>query len=352
MLLIIMHHFTIHSGVKTYLLNLGMNRYLMEITRLGNLGVVIFIIITGYFSINSNKPFKLNKLIRLVLEVFFYSFGIYLIFLKLGYIDFNFKELLINIFPILFEKYWFITAYVSLYIITPFINKLLNNFNQKDYVRFLLFGFLILSLMHTFTTRELYFNNLFDFIFYYSIGGYLMMYKNNIFSKKKYITYVIYSCIILLLLSVLFFDIISLKISIFGKYSTYFFLKPSPLILFLSIAIFNLFAKLNIRSSKIINLISSCVFGIYLIHDNNYIRSVLWSKIFHVSNYVDSNLLILYMFGSVLLVFVVCLVIEFIRKNTIERLTNKILDTPCDYIEKKYFELFDKVYNKLLNLNK
>lgn len=51
MLFIVISHYTVHNGVINASLPLGINRTLLEITTLGNIGVILFVIISGYFMI-------------------------------------------------------------------------------------------------------------------------------------------------------------------------------------------------------------------------------------------------------------------------------------------------------------
>ena len=51
---------------------------LINITRLGNVGVICFMLITGYFQ--SNSKIKRKSLITLIIEVLFYSVTITIIF--------------------------------------------------------------------------------------------------------------------------------------------------------------------------------------------------------------------------------------------------------------------------------
>ena len=76
MILIVLSHYSSKSGVDIQTLPL-LSRYFFELTILGNLGVDIFVLITGYYGLK--QPFSLNRIVKFVLEVFFYSISIYLI---------------------------------------------------------------------------------------------------------------------------------------------------------------------------------------------------------------------------------------------------------------------------------
>ena len=72
MIMIVISHYTVHCNVDVVTLPLGINRFIMEASKLGNLGVILFVLITGYFTINQKQSFKLKKLVSLVFQTFIY----------------------------------------------------------------------------------------------------------------------------------------------------------------------------------------------------------------------------------------------------------------------------------------
>ena len=88
---------------------------------------------------------------------------------------------------------------------------------------------------------------------------------------------------------------------------------------------FYYFTRKQEKSNKIINTIASNVFAVYLISDNNYIRSIIWNKLFNVSSYINSYYLILNLIISVLFIFIICIIIEVLRKMTIEKIVDKFI---------------------------
>lgn len=125
MILIVVFHFSVHGGYYSESAGtLPFNSVIIDLFGLGGrLGVNIFVLISGYFLINSK--FKPKKLLSLFIQVWFFSISIYLIFLISGGISFTWGSFLCNIFPVVTSQYWFITTYIGLYLLSPFINKLL-----------------------------------------------------------------------------------------------------------------------------------------------------------------------------------------------------------------------------------
>ena len=86
------------------------------------------------------------------------------------------------------------------------------------------------------------------------------------------------------------------------------------------------FSKLKINQNRLINIISSATFGVYLIHDDIYIRPFLWKNIIKCASFFDSNLLIPYSLAVIAGVYVVCTLIELIRIHSIEKVCIPIIN--------------------------
>ena len=323
--MIILSHYTVHNGIANELLPLGLNRYILEISTLGNIGVIIFLLITGYYNIEKQNPFKIKKLLLLYFQVLFYSITIYCIFVTLGKEKFLLSDLIKNSLPITYKKYWFITAYVVMYIFTPFINKLLNSLTNKEHTLFIIIGIAILTLK-LITKQDLYISEVGSFIIFYSIGAFLKKYPSNYFSKKKNITKVFIISICCLLISVALLDIIGTKYNFIAKHSTCLFSKNSIVSILFAVSLFNIFINKKEKNIRFINTISKSVLGVYLISDNFLIRRILWNDILRCREYVLSKYLLLHMIISIVIVFSLCILIDYLRIKIIEPIFIKIYD--------------------------
>lgn len=134
-------------------------------------------------------------------------------------------------------------------------------------------------------------------------------------------------CLLLSWLSVLVISFVSNKL---GRVLPYFyFVADSNKILAIFTAVFMfLFAKsINIGSNKFINLLSASTFGVLMIHANsNTMRKWLWQDVCkNVENFTSSSL-IQFIFHAVvctLVVYIVCVFIDIIRKNILNILSKK-----------------------------
>lgn len=88
--------------------------------------VDVYMFISGYFLTTSS--FKLSRLLQLWLQIWSYSvvFGLLGAFTGvLRETAFDMHYLLTLLFPVTMEHYWFMTAYVFLYLLLPFLFSLL-----------------------------------------------------------------------------------------------------------------------------------------------------------------------------------------------------------------------------------
>lgn len=94
-----------------------------------------------------------------------------------------------------------------------------------------------------------------------------------------------------------------------------------------SVCLFEGFLKLDIGSNRLINIVSSVTFGIYLIHDNKILRELMWktgvrdalfTKCLNFPNVESVKFFVPLSIGIILAVFVTGGLIEAIRMYLIE----------------------------------
>lgn len=134
-------------------------------------GVNCFIIITGYFLIDSK--FNRKKLLKLIGEVLFYSWTILIGVLILTNQKIDFKSILRCVFPVTYSHYWFVTNYVILYLLSNYINKFLLNLTQREYRTLMIILLVIWCIIPSVLFGKIGFSNLDWFILLYMIGAYI-----------------------------------------------------------------------------------------------------------------------------------------------------------------------------------
>ncbi|WP_423784422.1 hypothetical protein [Eubacterium coprostanoligenes] len=80
--------------------------------------------ISGYFLVT--KPFKLDRIIHVVLDTLFYSVAFFVIFSILNH-EFSVVSMIRAIFPIVPMQYWFVTTYVFMMMLSPFLTVFLKD---------------------------------------------------------------------------------------------------------------------------------------------------------------------------------------------------------------------------------
>lgn len=348
MIIIIAHHFSYHSGFMFDNDTITINRLYVQFIQIGGkIGVNVFVLISGYFLISA-KSIKMNKVIKIWMQIFTYSSIIYVIFIATGIEPFTIKKLISHCFPVTFSQWWFASTYFVLYLISPYINVLLNSLNKKNYQHFLVSLTVLWCIIPTFTSKSFESNRLLWFIYLYACAGYMKRF--NLKTKVKGIVYILLALAITILtfFSAVVFDVLGTKISVFVDHATYFYGMQMIPILIISILLFVGFSKLNIGYNRIINIIASTTFGVYLIHDNSYIRLLLWETIFKNASYQNSSLLIPYSLFVIAIVFSLCVIIELARTYLLEKhYINAInfVAKKADVCKEKFFSLriFDKI---------
>lgn len=348
--MIVISHYCTHGIGNEIIsnLNFSINRFLLEFLTWGNFGSILFVLISGYYLINSNK-IKIKKLLKLIFQIFFYSILIYIMLVLLKQQPFLIKDLIKNVFPLSFKLYWFATAYTILYLFHPYINKLLNNLTKKEHLIFIILMFIVFSILHTLTTSDYYGNEIIQFIMFYSIGAYLFKYN---FSNKNNTKIIILS-LLLIILSIICIDLLVTHIPKFYKYSSYynsiyFLSRTSPFAILSCVSLFKYFINLKPKTNSFINLIGSLIFGVYLISDNLYLRSIIWNNIFNSKSFVNSPYLILHIISCIILIIIACLFIELFRKEIIEKKLFKLLDNKLDNLQVNIEKFANKKIKKLL----
>lgn len=287
MLMIIMLHLLSFGGMlKTYNTISAKAIFIWLMESLSFVAVNCYVIISGYFLVDSN--FKLKKLLNIWIEVLFYSLIIYFTLIFTNKIEFGYKALLKSFFPILLRNYWFVSVYAILYILSPFINKLIHSLTKKQYSYLVLIVFIFFSLWSTIIPPADTINyggsySISWFICLYLIAGYLKRFYSDKKTRKSICLCVYF--IASLLNVIAYFGIKKLNIQFVLPDFLYNYYSITVLIA--AISLFILFKNLEIKNkfiNKAINFFAPTTFAIYLMYENPNVRDILWEKFHFVSN--------------------------------------------------------------------
>lgn len=348
-LMIISFHYAFKSGYTVNSLNYN-TIVVKSFYFLGELGVNLFVLITGYFMVNGK--FSSKKLIKLILEVNFYYIFTFILSYFFEHKSFetlkSFKNTFLIFFGVIFSRYWFATAYILLYMISPYLNIIINNLKQDDYKKMLILFLILWSVIPTifgvFSDPEnlLFYNRLIWFVVLYFIGAYIRLYQIKIFDKMSKSVLITVITALIMFASIFAFYKIKTTFRTFADIEISYFWPPNTIfMIILSIAIFEIFLKIKLEYNKFINLIASTTLGIYMLHDGP-LRVYIISILFKANEKLNGSHPITSIFISTIIIFAVGIIIDLIRQFIEKFTVNKFLESKC-------FEKIKKCSNNAIN---
>lgn len=359
MFLIVLYHIILHGKVLENCQNEGLKIIFEFIEFVTLVHVNSFILVTGYYQVESN--FKQSKIWSLLNANWFYRVLIVILLLTFNIVSIDKVSLIKEIFPINLNEYWFFKNYLLLYCLTPFINKEIEKLNKSTYQKMIIVSFIIFSIVPSVTGGS-YFDNsgftLYQFVFLYMVGAYLKKYplsKSYIFkvmSKNMYkliLIFILFTCVFSNYILYKYSMSVSSVNTVLGEISSYVSrastLYNNPFVIIQSICFFEYFGTLTIKN-RYINKLASLVFGIYLIHDNNFSRGLIYAYLKINDGPIYSYKFIFYVFFIAVLIYAICAVIEYIRQKLFKKIYNFKLSK---MIREKYYEFIKNV--KFINSN-
>lgn len=274
-----------------------------------------YVLISGYFLITSQ--FKPKKLLRLWIQVIFYSITIYLLLAAIGLESFTIKHLAMACVPVLTNQYWFVTVYLALYIASPFLNILINALDKKQFRNFLILLFAILSIWPTvlpfgFSLDKTNGFSIIQFVFLYLIGSYIRLHWNREVRKEYYIGFYILITVMITSSKIIFASLG------FHTLSGILFEYNSVTVVLSSVMLFMFFRSISIKNNvlnKAIGSVSALTFGVYLIHENIFLRGILYKKILHQDLFLNTPFFIPAAIVTISGIFAACICIDALRKK-------------------------------------
>lgn len=277
-------------------------------------------LISGYFLCTAR--FKLSKLVSLWLQVVFYSMGIYLLvcFFQ-GDMAFSVAGAIKNFFVICTRRYWYVTAYVLMYMLFPFLNCAIRSMSKRMHglcCVVLLGIFSVASnLAYVVDFADIYGGYSFVwFCIMYIVAAYFRLYVPTRIKHQRWTLPVFILCT----LGICGEQILAYWITprIFGSVMLegFFYSYNSILAVPCALSLFQWFRGLQIRSRPVCGVIrffAPLTFAAYLIHGHvNFSSSLL--ALVDVTAYSQSFLLFPYLMLCTLAIVLVSCAIEWLRK--------------------------------------
>lgn len=328
MLIIIAHHYVVNSGiVQLYdYSNITANMIFLQFFGFGGkMAINIFVLISSYFMCQYKLTWK--KVLKLYLEVKFYAIVIYIIFVITGYDVLSLRRIVRVLFNMIYGvNVSFMGSFLAFYLLVPFLNRMRSALSRKMHLELCGVLLFIYTIISTFSIMNDTWNYIGWYVTLYFVASYIRIYSNRYTQNVKYGIIIMVGSLILIFASILCVDFVGYKIA--GFEQPYYMVVDSNKLLALTCAMgfFLTFKNIKIRNNKYVNMVSASTFGIFLIHtQGRAMTRFLWQTVFDNCKYYDSKWLSLHAVLSVFCVFLVCMIIDMLRKRFLEKpIMNKL----------------------------
>lgn len=307
-----------------------------------------FVLISGYFLVTSS--FKLRKLGQLWVEVVFYALAIRLVMIVLGQVDFSITSILSCFAPVITGRYWFITIYFGMYLLSPFFNIAIRAMTKNQHRALLVILFVLFSVMISIHPSFKGMNSgngwglAWFTVLYFTAAYFRLHYTPCEESSLKYLA-IFLACPILMLIALFISQLLNIGVvnsivNNFWRYDSVFAYIASVSLL---LAFLNTNFKSNTRISKFAVYMSSATLGVYLIHAHADICINKWWQAIGMTSNLDTWWFVFYQIFVVLAIFLVCAVIDLIRQQLFKLLhINNLVDKLFDKIQGTFVKIWSK----------
>lgn len=293
-----------------------------------------YMLLSGYFMIESR--FKVKRLLGLIFQLWFYSIGIGIVAMVAGYLPkegFSVYYLLQLCLPVSTNHYWFMTAYVYMYLFSPILSQGIKRLTKRQLQTVIILLICALSVVKSVTPVRLATDmNGYDCIWYlciFMIAAYIRLYgipsfKSAVCSALIYIASAggIFGITFLL-------RYIYLQTGKLGDILDICYDYNHILVLAASVALFYAFCHIKIKSSKISRIIcriAPYTLGVYLWHEHIAIRYEWTGWLYNIIGKPDNAVsLIICIIIAVAGVFIIGIFIDMLRCFLFSRIHNMFL---------------------------
>lgn len=322
MLMVVMLHYlgkgNLLPGKNFHMDATGYVAWILE--SLSIVAVNVYVLISGYFLVESD--FKPGKIVKLVLQVLFYTVLITVLAFSFGLIgkeELGIYNLIVQLFPFQLEQYWFMTAYLVMYILSPILALGAKAMSQKNLkvVTLIMVSFMCVekSILPVQIQFDQHGYDALWFICLFLVAAYIRLYGLKILEKplNAMLLYLV-GCGLLMMEDFMFSVI-------YEKFGELWHLIGTPyhynhiFNLLASIGLFMFFLQIKIKEGLFANLvckIAPYTLGVYLLHEHIYVR-YLWPRWFGAGASQNVGMFLGGAFGTVLIVFSIGILVDYLR---------------------------------------
>lgn len=321
MIMLIGHHCVVHGTGIPATNPLAINKAVaLAMIPMGKICFLAFLALSTWFMVT--QSFKAVRFLKIWLQVFFYSVVFTIIFVVMSGEILGSSQLLSVFFPIIGNSHGFASAYLALYLLLPFLSKIIKNMtqNQAKWAIVLLIYFQLVSQ---------YFGSLVGYAQYFpsEITLFVLCFLISFYLKRwspKCLNNIYFTGGVFLLcwMGLVGLYVIQYKMPNITIVNYVLDINKNEFGIINIIAgymFFFTFKNLKIRNSKFVNWVAKSMFGVLLIHDHNFFRPIVWANIVKVQNWANSTYFIVNFVCNMVFIFVVCVIIDKLRMCIFEK---------------------------------
>ncbi len=279
-------------------------------------GVNLFMLISGYFMCESKRR-NIWRPIELIVQVMVFREAIYITRVIIGNTPFSFKTLITTLLPV----NYFVILYCVVFLISPFINMMIERLTEKAMRTLLLLSILLFAVFPTFVDmigelRGAEFVGLSSIGMYgsqwgYTIVNFVLMYLIGAYLRTGYSKIQRWSSgklvvgLIICAVAMIAWARINDKVGFFTERSAWEYCNP--LVIAEAVIIFCLFQRIDIGTNKVINKLAEGVFTVFLLHQ-------VFIPHLKIERFVTGNpaIMVLHIVGSIVVIYFVCWVVHLL----------------------------------------
>ena len=317
MLMVTVMHIFVRGGVIFGAADIGPNFYLSWIVQaLCEVATDCFFLLSGYFLVN--RPMRPVRAVELWATVLFYSWGIYAIFLPLGLVDASHTPLLGSLLPVSTNNYWFITCYLALYFLSPYLNLAIHAMEKKQMRNLIITLLALFSLWPTLAPMVMTFEHhggmdvAWSLVIYFC-AAYVKLHVPKLPKKRTCLAVYIGCSAVALVLRFVFSHYGNSTVPGLLAYMNTILTYNSPLTFTAAAALFFCFIQLEIRSPgarRAIRFVAPTVLASYLITEQHNMIDYIWKDWPPVRQFAANWWFLPYVFALAVAVLLLCCVVD------------------------------------------
>ena len=260
------------------------------------------------------RTFKFSRYIELWFQVAFYSVGVTALFFALNQYGVEQSDIIESIFPVTYNQYWYFSAYTGLFVFMPFLNLIVRKMEQTALKKSLLVCVLVFSFYGMIAAR---YSDPFKLENGYSAIWLILLYLFGAYIKKynlhKTVSYwKSFLLIFVNLAIIILWFLYGWKVLDNGSNEIFYNYISIP-VFTMAIGFVFFFGRMNLKRGTAIKIVSSAVFGVYLLH----VHPIIYDNIIYKGFEFIAQYEILPMVGLIVLsalgIFLIGVIIDWIR---------------------------------------